>query len=69
MLWELAVWKTEGPDSQGAMVSPDEVWSTFKEQLSEIGLELTVAAADGSETIIPQAQLDELIEQLPVGAR
>jgi hypothetical protein len=70
MLWELAVWKCEGPESQGAPVNPEEVWSTFKGQLADVGLELTVTASDGSETVIDRTALDELLEEARVpGAR
>lgn len=66
MLWELAFRRIEGPDSQGGPVDPDEVWKQFKQQLADVGLELTVVASDGSERVIPAADLDELLEEARV---
>ena len=69
MLWDLAFRRIEGPDNQGGPVDPDEVWKQFKDQLAQVGLELTVVAADGSERVIPAAELDEILEEAGAGGR
>lgn len=69
MLWDLAYRKIEGPDNAGGPIDPDAVWRTFNDQLAEIGLELTVTPADGSEAFVPNDELTTLIDEAKLGGR
>lgn len=65
MMWDLAYRRMEGHDSNDIPPDATEVWDQFKTQLEEIGLELTVIHADGSEATVPM----ELIEEATRGGR
>lgn len=67
LLWDHASRVVEGPDSQGAGVDPEEVWTMFNRNLAEAGFELDLVGIVTAPESEPGALTKEQLSVITTG--